>query len=176
MLVGHNADEGTLLRQRAVAPGASAVRVRRRSSPTSARIEEPEDVLRRYGGDLGRRSLPRRSWPGRQPGGPGPASPAARRVYRYRVDHLGAGPQLRATHTVEVPLLFGTWGDGGPGERLGGQGSGTAAVARELARAWGSFLHGHGPGWRPIATHDPTVETGVFGGRRAHHVESGPDA
>ncbi|MGB8880153.1 MAG: hypothetical protein WCD11_27840, partial [Solirubrobacteraceae bacterium] len=98
------------------------------------------------------------------------------RVYRYRVDHPGAGPQLRATHTVEVPLLFGTWSDGGPGERLGGQGTGTAAVAQELVRAWGSFLHGHGPGWRPIAANDATVEAGVFGGRRAHHVESGPDA
>ena len=53
-------------------------------------------------------------------------------VYRYRVDHPGAGPDLRATHTVEVPLLFGTWRDGGPGERLGGQ---AAAPARSQARS-----------------------------------------
>ena len=36
---------------------------------------------------------------------------------------------LGATHTVEVPLLFGTWRDGGPGARLGGQGTGAEEVA-----------------------------------------------
>jgi carboxylesterase type B len=68
-------------------------------------------------------------------------------VYRYRVDHPGAGAQLRATHTVEVPLLFGTWQDGGPGERLGGQASGARAVSAELTSAWGRFVRGESPGW-----------------------------
>ena len=72
-------------------------------------------------------------------------------VYRYRVDHPGAGPKLRATHTVEVPLLFGTWRDGGPGERLGGQAASADAVAGELVGAWGRFLRGETPGWPAVA-------------------------
>jgi para-nitrobenzyl esterase len=83
-------------------------------------------------------------------------------VYRFRVDHPGAGPEMGATHTVEVPLLFGTWGDGGPGERLGGRGPRTAAVAHELAEAWRRFVHGEGPGWGSLAGAAP--EVGVFGG------------
>ena len=72
-------------------------------------------------------------------------------VHRYRVDHPGAGPQLRATHTVEVPLVFGTWQDGGPGERLGGQAPGAAAVSADLVSAWGRFVHGEAPGWPAVA-------------------------
>ena len=72
-------------------------------------------------------------------------------VYRYRVDHPGAGPDLGATHTVEVPLLFGTWRDGGPGERLAGQAGGAGEVAGEIIAAWSRFMHGGGPGWAPVA-------------------------
>ena len=76
-------------------------------------------------------------------------------VHRYRVDHPGAGPELGATHTVEVPLLFGTWQDGGPGERLGGQAPGAGAVSAELVTAWRRFVHGDGPGWSPVASEGP---------------------
>jgi para-nitrobenzyl esterase len=174
VLVGHNADEGTFFFNapwRPAPPPARAPEIVAHLCPD----EEPDDVLRRYGGDLVAIATeaivagPAARWARARVAGGGC-------VYRYRVDHPGAGPQLRATHTVEVPLLFGTWSDGGPGERLGGQGIGTTAVAQELVRAWGSFLHGHGPGWRPIDANDAEVETGVFGGRRAHHVESGPHA
>ena len=97
---------------------------------------------------------------------------AGTRVYRYRFDHPGGGPRLRATHTAEVPLLFGTWRDGGPGERLGGHATGAEAVADAMVSAWTSFLHGQGPGWQPIAAGGGFSEFGVFGGRRAHLVES----
>ena len=76
-------------------------------------------------------------------------------VYRYRVDHPGAGPDLGATHTVEVPLLFGTWRDGGPGARLGGQARGTDEVAGEMIAAWSRFMHGGGPGWAPASGSAP---------------------
>jgi para-nitrobenzyl esterase len=76
-------------------------------------------------------------------------------VYRYRVDHSGAGPDLGATHTVEVPLLFGTWRDGGPGERLGGQARGAGDVAGEMIAAWSRFMHGGGPGWSPTTAAAP---------------------
>ena len=84
-------------------------------------------------------------------------------VHRYRVDHPGAGPELGATHTVEVPLLFGTWRDGGPGERLGGQAPGAGAVAGELITAWSRFVHGEGPGWPPVARDRSTPDIRVYG-------------
>ncbi|MGA9856530.1 MAG: carboxylesterase family protein [Solirubrobacteraceae bacterium] len=90
-------------------------------------------------------------------------------VYHYRVDHPGAGPALGATHTVEVPLLFGTWADGGAGERLAGQADGAEAVAAQLVAAWGAFLHAGDPGWAPA---DQRAEQGpvVFGAGTASLV------
>ncbi len=83
-------------------------------------------------------------------------------VYRYRVEHPGAGPDLGATHTVEVPLLFGTWRDGGPGERLAGQARGGGEVAGEMIAAWSRFIHGGGPGWAPATASTPD-DVRVFG-------------
>ena len=95
---------------------------------------------------------------------------------RYRFDHPGGGPRLRATHTAEVPLLFGTWADGDAGERLGGRAAGAPLVADAMVGAWDSFIHGKGPGWRPLMGDGASTEVGVFGGRRAYHVESRPEA
>ena len=91
----------------------------------------------------------------------------AGRVFLYRFDHPGAGAALGATHTAEVPLLFGTWNDGAAGQRLGGQAPGAAAVATEMVRAWSSFIHGDSPGWRVAGSGTGTDELGVFGGAEA---------
>jgi para-nitrobenzyl esterase len=93
------------------------------------------------------------------------------RVYRYRVDHPGAGSKLGATHTVEVPLIFGTWRDGGPGERLGGHGGATAEVAQALVAAWRSFLHGGSPGWHALGGAGSASEVAVFGGAQPFTLE-----
>lgn len=93
------------------------------------------------------------------------------RVYRYRVDHRGAEPPLGATHTAEVPLLFGTWDDGGPGQRLGGNAGGTEAVSAALVRSWRAFLHGDSPGWAPLGAGPGEGEIGVFGGSQASQIE-----
>jgi len=96
-------------------------------------------------------------------------------VYRYRVDFPGAGEQLRATHTVEVPLLFGTWTDGGPGERLGGQADNAGAVSGELTAAWGRFVHGESPGWaREGVNESPTNSDGLTLDTRSETVYSFP--
>ena len=52
--------------------------------------------------------------------------------------------------------MFGTWNDGGPGERLGGQAPGAERVAASLVRAWAAFVHDGSPGWQG--------EVEVFGG------------
>ncbi len=93
-------------------------------------------------------------------------------VHRYRVDHPGAGPELGATHTVEVPLLFGTWRDGGPGERLGGQAPGADAVSAELVAAWTRFVHWAGPGWSQVSPDAATPEVRVFGSPSASRLEA----
>jgi para-nitrobenzyl esterase len=84
-------------------------------------------------------------------------------VHRYRVDHPGAGPELGATHTIEVPLVFGTWRDGGAGERLAGQAPGAAGVAGDLVRVWTRFLHGDAPGWPAVAPAAVQPDVRVFG-------------
>ncbi|HUJ33887.1 MAG TPA: carboxylesterase family protein [Solirubrobacteraceae bacterium] len=93
-------------------------------------------------------------------------------VYRYRVDHPGAGKELGATHTVEVPLLFGTWHDGGAGERLAGQAPGAAEVSVELVTAWGRFARGEAPGWSPVAAGESTPDIRVFGSPSRSRVVS----
>ena len=87
------------------------------------------------------------------------AQRAAAGVHFYRVDHPGAGPALGATHTVDVPLLFGTWDDGDAGERLGGQAPGAEDVATEMVAAWRGFLHTGEPGWDTV---DPANESSPF--------------
>ena len=80
-------------------------------------------------------------------------------VHLYRVDHPGAGPVLGATHTVDVPLLFGTWDDGEAGERLGGQAAGAEDVTVKMVAAWRGFLHTGEPGWDPV---DPGAKSSPF--------------
>jgi para-nitrobenzyl esterase len=140
VLVGHTADEGTFFFDSPWRPAPAPERVPQIVAHLCPG-EDPQEVLERYHGDLvaiGTDAIvagPLARWSDAR-------EAAGGRVYRYRVDHPGAGSRLRATHTVEVPLLFGTWNDGGPGERLGGQAPGAAAVAEELVGRWARFLHG----------------------------------
>ena len=76
---------------------------------------------------------------------------AGGRVFRYRVDHARADTDLGATHTVDVPLLFGTFDDGGPGARLAGPGPASAAASRAVMAAWGAFAREGDPGWPALA-------------------------
>jgi para-nitrobenzyl esterase len=173
VLAGHTAHEGTFFFDAPWRPAPPPERV----PEIVAHLrpgEAPGEVLRRYGGDLvalatdAMVAAPLADWcHARTAAGP--------RVYRYRFDHPGGGPRLRATHTAEVPLLFGTWRDGEAGERLGGHATGAGPVADALVRAWGSFLHGKGPGWLPLVLGGAPPEVGVFGGRSPHRVESGPE-
>jgi para-nitrobenzyl esterase len=170
VLVGHTADEGTFFFDSPWRPPPPPERV----PDIVAHLcpgDDPGEVLRRHGGDLvaiateAMVAAPLVAWCQARAG-------AGARVYRYRFDHPGGGPRLRATHTAEVPLLFGTWRDGGPGQRLGGHATGADAVADAMVSAWTSFLHGQGPDWEPVGAGDGFSDVGVFGGRRAHLVES----
>ena len=83
-------------------------------------------------------------------------------MHRYRVDHAG-DPDLGATHTVDVPLVFGTYDDGGAGTRLAGAGGASAAVSSAMMESWGRFVHDGEPGW-PAVEAGRDVAVAVFGG------------
>jgi carboxylesterase type B len=91
-------------------------------------------------------------------------------VWLYRVDHPGAGPELGATHTVEVPLVFGTWRDGEAGQRLAGQAAGADAVSSALVAVWGAFLRGEPLPWAALS--QGRGERGVFGGAAPYVTEA----
>jgi len=93
-------------------------------------------------------------------------------VYRYRVDHPGAAAELGATHTVEVPLIFGSWDDGGPGERLAGHAPGALEVSGALVTAWSAFMRDGSPGWAPERPDEAARTIGVFGGAATFAIES----
>ena len=95
-------------------------------------------------------------------------------MHRYRVDHAG-DPDLGATHTVDVPLVFGTYDDGGAGTRLAGAAGASAAVSSTMMESWGRFVHDGEPGWPAVeAGRDAAVE--VFGGATGtKHVELSSD-
>jgi len=149
VLIGYTANEGTFFFDSPWRPAPSPDRVPDIVGHLCPG-EDAREVLDRYDGDLvaiatdAMVAAPLARWAEARAG-------SGARVYRYRVDHPGAGSQLRATHTVEVPLLFGTWQDGGPGERLGGQWPGAEEVSDELVSAWARFIHGQSPGWAPSA-------------------------
>jgi para-nitrobenzyl esterase len=164
VLIGHTADEGTFFFGSPWRPPPPAERV----PDIVAHLrpgEDAGDLLDRYQGDLvaiatdAMIAAPLTRWAVERARAVGDRSV----VHRYRVDHPGAGPELGATHTVEVPLLFGTWRDGGPGERLGGQAPGAGAVSAELVTAWSRFIHGEDPGWPALAPDQSTPDIRVFG-------------
>ncbi len=78
-------------------------------------------------------------------------------VYRYRIDQPAAEHDLGATHSLSVPLVFGTWRDGGVPQRLAGDGPGTAATTAAIQRDWRAFVHGE------TAASD-TADTAAYGG------------
>jgi para-nitrobenzyl esterase len=67
-------------------------------------------------------------------------------VYRYRIDQPAAEEDLGATHSLSVPLVFGTWRDGGVPLRLAGDGPDTAATTAAIQRDWRAFVHGEALG------------------------------
>ena len=68
-------------------------------------------------------------------------------VFRYRIDHRGPDPRLGATHTIDVPLVFGTH-EHEIGARAAGSGPSAQAVSEAMIGAWRAFVHGRAP-WDP---------------------------
>jgi para-nitrobenzyl esterase len=84
-------------------------------------------------------------------------------VHRYRIEHPSPDPgDLGALHTISVPLLFGSWQQGGVPLRLAGDGPQTAAVTAAIQNDVRRFVHGEPLGWEPVAP--SAAEELVYGG------------
>ncbi|HEY6759826.1 MAG TPA: carboxylesterase family protein, partial [Baekduia sp.] len=88
---------------------------------------------------------------------------AGGRVHRLRVDHAAPDPDLGALHSVDVPLLFGTYDDGGAGTPMAGDTPRAAEVSAALRGAVGAFARGEDPGW-PAREASGDGAVAVFGG------------
>jgi para-nitrobenzyl esterase len=83
-------------------------------------------------------------------------------IHRLRVDHAG-DPDLGALHSIDAPLLFGTYGDGGPGTAMAGDTPRSEAVSKSFMNAVAAFVNGGSPGWDALDA-DGTGALAVFGG------------
>ncbi|MCW2995616.1 MAG: hypothetical protein JWQ18_3111, partial [Conexibacter sp.] len=72
--------------------------------------------------------------------------------------------RLGAIHTVEVPLVFGTYGDGDAGTRLAGDTLRAVAVSQAMQRTWAAFVNGEDPAWAAVPASGAAPEVGTFGG------------
>ncbi len=77
-------------------------------------------------------------------------------VHRFRVEHASPDPRLGALHTIDVPLLFGTFATSAVARHFVADDAATRAVSAAMQAAWGRFLHGGEPGW-------PAEEIAVIG-------------
>jgi para-nitrobenzyl esterase len=68
-------------------------------------------------------------------------------VHRYSVAFTGPDPSLGATHTIDVSLVFGTFGTE-IGTGVSGGGARAAPVSAGMICAWREFVHGRRP-WEP---------------------------
>ena len=59
-------------------------------------------------------------------------------IHRLRIDHAG-DPDLGALHSIDAPLLFGTYGDGGPGERMAGNTPRAEEVSKSFMNVAAAF-------------------------------------
>jgi para-nitrobenzyl esterase len=84
------------------------------------------------------------------------------RVFGYRVEQPARDPRLGATHGVDVPLVFGTFGSDPSARRLVGAAPRTAAAAAAAMRAWGDFVVAGDPGWEALG--EGGGELAIFGG------------
>jgi para-nitrobenzyl esterase len=71
---------------------------------------------------------------------------AGGRVHLFRLDHGSPDPRLGALHTVDVPLLFGTYASE-VGRHYLADDADTRRVSAWMQREWGRFIHGEDPAW-----------------------------
>lgn len=82
-------------------------------------------------------------------------------VHLFRIDHPAPDPRLGALHTIDVPLLFGTFRTSDVGRHYAADDEATRAVSEWMQREWARFLHGGAPSWPALA--DGAAQPQVIG-------------
>ena len=133
----------------------------RRSDAPGARIDVPVLIgstrdeatfLLRTGGRDGARRT--RARPDRAPVHRGPTqqwagerAAAGGDVHLFRIDHPSPDPRLGALHTIDVPLLFGTFVTSDVARHYVDDDDATRELSAWMQSQWGSFLHGRRLDW-----------------------------
>ena len=73
---------------------------------------------------------------------------AGGRVYRYRVNHRSPRPALGAIHTIDVPLVFGSFHDDPGARAMAGDADAVSGAMQAAVRA---FAHGLPLDWDGVA-------------------------
>ena len=71
----------------------------------------------------------------------------------FRIDHTSPDPRLGALHTIDVPLLFGTFASSEVARHYVAADERTRAVSEGMQRDWARFLHGESLGWGAETPH-----------------------
>jgi para-nitrobenzyl esterase len=71
---------------------------------------------------------------------------AGGRVHLFRIDH-SSYDRFGALHTIDVPLLFGTFLDSDVARHYVTDDSSTRAVSERMQHDWARFFHGDAPSW-----------------------------
>jgi len=74
---------------------------------------------------------------------------AGGRVHLFRIDHASPDPRLGALHTIDVPLLFGTFATSEVGRHYVADDERTRAVSSGMQGEWSRFFHGEDLAWPP---------------------------
>jgi para-nitrobenzyl esterase len=72
---------------------------------------------------------------------------AGGRVHLFRIDHVSPDPRLGALHTIDVPLLFGTFATSEVARHYVADEERTREVSAWMQAEWGRFLHGEDLAW-----------------------------
>jgi para-nitrobenzyl esterase len=74
---------------------------------------------------------------------------AGGRVHQFRIDHSSPDPRLGALHTIDVPLLFGTFTTSAVARHYVADDEATREVSAWMQGEWARFLHGADLDWAP---------------------------
>jgi para-nitrobenzyl esterase len=80
------------------------------------------------------------------------------RVHRYRVEHRSPQAGFGALHTIDVPLVFGSFADDPIAAAMSGDDDAARAVSAAMQAAIRGFVHDGDPGWPAL----PAGEAAVF--------------
>jgi para-nitrobenzyl esterase len=72
---------------------------------------------------------------------------AGGRVHLFRIEHASPDPRLGALHTIDVPLLFGTFATSEVARHYVDDDERTRAVSDLMQDEWGRFFHGEDLAW-----------------------------